>query len=95
MQKFLRDSRFVAGFFSGLVVFIAMNLYSYARMACTMADGMCGFGLPFQIYETGGFVTITRIIWSGLFANSFIGITGSALLGLLYKQIAPHRSNFK
>jgi hypothetical protein len=90
-----KNERFAAGFLSGLLLFVAANLYSYARMSCMMADGFCGFGFPFELYETGGFITISRILWSGLVADSFIGVTLSVLLGLLCKRLLLHRSDFK
>jgi hypothetical protein len=84
----IRSKAFSAGFFSGLVLFVAANIYGYDRMnEIECFDCIVGFGLPFRLYETGGFFTVTRVLWHGFAADVLIAIGVSLMIGLLCSRL--------
>ena len=78
-----RSVIFTKGFFLGLLLFLAANLYSYYRMpvSSTMDDGFVSFGFPFELYAYGGFFTHSVILWAGLIADISIAVCASIIFG--------------
>jgi hypothetical protein len=94
MPNLTTTKQFRAGYIGGLLLFVAANFYSYRRMRCTLDDGWCGFGFPFELYETGGFITQHRLVPFGLVADTFVAIASSALLGLICNKLFASRPTF-
>jgi hypothetical protein len=78
---------FAAGLFGSLFLFIAANFYSYRQMSCALDDGFCGFGFPFELYETGGYATVTRLVWCGFIADAFIAVAASFVIGAICDRV--------
>jgi hypothetical protein len=75
------------------LLFIAANYYSYIRMGYGFCDDcFITFGFPFELWGEGGFVTVRRILWSGLIANVSIAVFASILLGWALNKILSRRS---
>ena len=72
---------FTISFLSGVISFVAFNIYSYIQVV----DPMCGlpveFGMPFTLGTYGGFVTTTHILWSGVIANMCVALIAGYMLG--------------
>ena len=94
LPDFATTTQFRAGFIAGLLLFVAANFYSYLQMGCTLDDGFCGFGFPFELYETGGFVTVHRLVPCGLIADAFIALVSSLMLGLACHKLFAPRNTF-
>jgi hypothetical protein len=98
LPRFATTTQFCAGFVGGLLLFVAANVHSYRRMdrqpLCSVADGWCSFGFPFEVYGTGGFITHTDVFWSGIVANTFIAVTASVLAGALCRKLTTLRRPF-
>ena len=70
-----------------------MNYYSFVRMESTFCDDcFLSFGFPFPLWEEGGFVTIRRVLWSGLVADVYIALSFGLLLGWAYKRFWLRKS---
>jgi hypothetical protein len=51
-------------------------------------DGLCmdcdnDFGFPFKVYQSGGLVHATEILWFGITVNFFVVAISSVLVGYL------------
>ena len=65
-----------------LVFFGIGNYYSFVRMNSGFCDDcFISFGFPFPLWEEGGFVTIRRILWSGLIADFYLALSVGLLIG--------------
>ena len=71
---------FIISFLSGLVSFVAVNVYSYSKVVDPMCSFPVEFGLPFTLGTYGGFVTTTHILWSGIIANGIVALFSSYIL---------------
>ena len=84
----IRGKAFYIGLLIGLLLFVAANIYNYDQM---LEQGCCdcivSFGLPFKLYETGGFFGETRILWDGLIADVLIAIPMSIGIGFICKRL--------
>lgn len=91
---YLRSKAFTFGFFGGLLLFVAANLYSYFRMAeyPSMDDGFVDCGVPFKLYAYGGFFGHSVILWQGLLADVLIAICMSIILGWVIERLLFNRS---
>lgn len=69
------------------LIFFAANVYSYLRMPSysTIDDGFVYFGWPFSIYMSGGFATISVIVWTGVVGNVFIALCVYRVIQRLFK----------
>jgi hypothetical protein len=94
LPDFATTTEFRAGFVGGLLLFVVANFHSYRQMRCTLADGFCGFGFPFELYETGGFVTVHRLVACGLIADAFVAVASSVALGLICHKLFASRHTF-
>lgn len=72
-----------------LLVFCAVNIYSYLIMPeySTIIDGFVYFGWPFHMYENGGFVTIRKFIWTGLFNNVVVALYVASIADITFIAI--------
>jgi hypothetical protein len=62
------------------------------RMTCD--DCFIKFGFPFWMWEEGGYVGITRVLWAGVVANLSIAVWAGIVLGwasskLLSRKFRP------
>lgn len=57
-----------------VLVFCAVNIYTYSIMHTPIADGMAYFGWPFDMYAEGGLVGTKKVIWTGLFDNVVLAL---------------------
>lgn len=83
----MRSKTFTIGFLLGLASFIAVNFYSYTQMSMPFLDGAMSFGVPFALWQFGGFVSIARVLWPGLIADILIAVCGSLLLGWALEKL--------
>ena len=61
-------------------LFAVMNYLSFSRsIGC--ADCLISYGFPLPLYEEGGFITIERMLWSGLVADLYLALSLGLLLG--------------
>lgn len=80
----IRTRAFAAGFFGGMLLLVAVNVYSYNNMneeECF--DCIQGFGFPFRLYEQGTILHLETILWPGLLADVLVVICVSVGIGLL------------
>lgn len=86
---------FSVGFFTGLFLLIAVNMYGYNRMyEAECFDCIQGFGFPFRLYESGTILHLERILWYGLIADVLVAISVGVGIGLLchsFKNIRGRR----
>ena len=70
---------FGLGFTVGIIICSLLNYYRYLNNVCSDGIDDCGwsFGFPVDLYEKGGFVGYTKIIWFGLATDIFFAITSS------------------
>ena len=88
------NKTFALGFLAGWLLVLVANIYSYNEMAETECfDCVVGFGWPFRFYETGGFVTITRILWYGLVTDVLLATGLSVAMGLLSRRLFQLRKS--
>jgi hypothetical protein len=84
---------FVAGFLAGIVVLVAINLYSYAQMKDTgLSDAFYYFGWPFNVYQAGSILHLDMIHWCGVFANMFVAVVAGAVVGIISAHLVGRRS---
>lgn len=80
----IRSRAFSVGFFTGLFVLVAVNIYGYNRMyEAECFDCIQGFGFPFRLYESGTILHLEGILWYGLIADVLVAISVGAGIGLL------------
>jgi len=86
----IRNKSFAFGFLAGAFIFLAMNFYSYEKMYDRECfDCFVRFGWPLRLYETGGFITVTRILWPGLITDILLAITAGIAIGILNQRFFP------
>jgi hypothetical protein len=89
----MRSKSFALGFVVGFALLFAANYYSYTQMQNSFCDDcFISFGFPFEVWIEGGFVTIRRIVWSGVVANTAITVCVSFILGWVVEKISKSRS---
>lgn len=92
MRTRIGTRAFSVGFFTGLVLLIAINMYGYIRMYETECfDCIQGFGFPFRLYESGTIFHLERILWYGLIADVMVAISVGAVIGLLFHSFKKVR----
>lgn len=89
-----RTTAFNVGFFGSLILFVAINLFSYSRMydGEQLSHAMRGFGVPFWLYETGGALTMSYVLWYGLFADVLIASFVSFVVGKICDVLFAKRN---
>lgn len=87
MSKLIKDKVFLLGFFSKIFLFLSLKYLNFTREKFTCDDCRYQYGFPFYLYEEGGFVTVERFIWSGLFFDIVIALICSFLIGLIFKFV--------
>ena len=76
-----------------LGLFTIANYYSFVRMGAGFCDDcFMSFGFPFPLWEEGGFVTIRRILWSGLIADFYLALSAGILLGWVCQRFSFRQS---
>lgn len=69
------------------VLFGIGNYLSFLKMSSGFCDDcMMSFGFPLPIWEEGGFITITRLLWSGLIADIYLALSVGLLMGWTYQR---------
>ena len=91
----IRSRAFIVGFLASLSLFIAANIRSYyhmqalvrraeARPELACYDCSVGFGVPFWVYETGGFASLpSPVLPLGIIANVLIAASASLAVGYI------------
>jgi hypothetical protein len=92
----VRSKKFTIGFFCGLSLLVVANIYSYYRMddQPIMSHGFVNCGVPFKIYEYGGYWTHSVFHWGGLVADVAVAICLSFMLGGAFEKLFVGRSGF-
>jgi hypothetical protein len=97
MKNLIQSKSFLFGFIIGILVFAAINLFSES----VTSDYIRQFGFPFSFYEwrfgsnvgkVGSItlydtVKVSKIIWSGLFANILFLLMFSFAAGKISKFV--------
>ena len=95
----IRSRAFVVGFLAGLLIFLAANVRSYNQMQARMLSAemhpelACydcpeGFGVPFWVYETGGFASLpSPVLPLGIIADVLIAVLASLMTGYVCSSL--------
>jgi hypothetical protein len=103
MRRLILNYAFNLGFLTGILLFIAINLYADRPLA-NKATRLCfhclnEWGFPFRYFEAGGNPGIERYFWLGLVGDIFVALIFSFLVGLVFKfvwsKLASRRINLK
>lgn len=95
----MRSKSFLVGLTVGVVPFVVANVYDYLHMgspggaACN--DCSVSFGFPFPLWVEGGFVSVNRVLWTGLLADLFIAVAAGVILGLILSMIPGARRRLR
>ena len=78
-------------FFGLLAVLIAFSIVSVFDYRAKY-DGLCmdcdnDFGWPFRVYQSGGLVHATRIIWTGIIANLMTALASGIIIGAICQMM--------
>src|SRR3712207_321621 len=108
MHKLISYAAFKIGFWSGIFLFVVLNLLSYElsrhkydTLPIKFADaGGYEMGFPFTLYVWSfGYPFNFYFVWSGLIADILIALVFSFVLGLIFKFVwsksASRRLNLK
>jgi hypothetical protein len=93
-----RSKPFVIGFLSSLLLFIAINVYTYddGLAGFTSNDGVRAtecfdclkqFGWPFRLHQSGTIHHIDELLFTGFIADILIIVLASTGIGLLCKSL--------
>ena len=79
-----RSTSFWIGTIASVIVWCAIVTIDYR----SKFDGLCmdcdnDFGFPFKVYQSGGLIHATEILWSGIAANFVVAALSSILVGFL------------
>ena len=94
MLSTVRSKSFLAGFFLGLLFFLAANIYTYddgtsvfgkdgIAQVVECFDCLKRFGWPFRLHQSGTIMHVDEILWMGLSADIFIAVCASTIVGAL------------
>jgi hypothetical protein len=84
---------FIIGFVLGLVLFVAVNIYSYIVAEPPCCDLSTSFGFPIPLGTFGGFVGNTAFLLPGLIADTLIGLAASLVFGRTFAKLLPPIAN--
>jgi hypothetical protein len=84
--------RYGIAFFVVAFVFVAANIRSFLRPV-TCFDCFFPYGVPFTLYQEGGYAGGAGIVWRGLAADITIVIVTSALAGRIWQMFAGKNAN--
>lgn len=79
----VRTHRFAIAFLTVATVFVCANIVDFMRPA-TCFDCFLRRGIPFHLWNEGGFAGGAAIMWGGLAADAFIVVAIAMLLGTLW-----------
>ena len=93
-----KSKLFIIGFLSGLVIFAAINIYTYddglgrftnqnGERATGCFDCLKQFGWPYRLHQSGTILHIDKLLWPGLIADILIALVASTGIGLLCKAL--------
>jgi hypothetical protein len=80
---------FTIGFFLGLGLFVAANVYSYHVAEQPCCDFSVAFGIPFPLAQTGGFTGGTHFIVLGVIADVIVGFVASLVFARVFAKALP------
>lgn len=103
MEHPIRSRAFILGFITGIILCGFLNYYTYLSNWCTSAEIFdcyiyVGFPVPFGVWQSG-FLTFDGFIWLGVVVDIFFAVTGSVIVGLIFRYLAskirnqPHLDN--
>ena len=93
-----KSKLFIIGFLSGLVIFTAINIYTYddglgaftsqnGERATECFDCLKQLGWPFRLHQSGTVLHIDELLWPGLIVDILIALVASIGIGLLCKTL--------
>jgi hypothetical protein len=83
---------FVTGSLAGVILLVAINLYSYSRMGdFGIADAYYAFGWPFPLYQSGTILHLDEVHWCGLVADTSVAIFAGIVLGVICELLLARR----
>jgi hypothetical protein len=93
MRLLSKYKPFVGGFLVVLIAFLITFVIDYR----SKFDGLCmdcdnDFGWPFKVYQSGGLIHATKILWSGIVANAFTAFISGTLAGAVCQLIWRRKS---
>ena len=77
----------------GVVLFVGANLYSYNMAEPPCCDFYASFGFPLPLGTVGGFAGNGGVLWSGLIADTLIGVCTSLVSGWVFAKSLPAITN--
>ncbi|CAN5376198.1 hypothetical protein BH20ACI2_BH20ACI2_25640 [soil metagenome] len=85
---------FFVGFLVVLICFTIVFVVDYRLKF----DGLCmdcdnDFGWPFKVYKSGGLVHATKILWSGVIANTLATLISAAVFGSVCQTVWTRKSH--
>jgi hypothetical protein len=86
---YLTRKIFIVGFFLGIGIFVAANMYSYHVAEPPCCDFEIPFGVPFPLGRTGGFTGGTRFIVFGVIADIIVGLVASFVFAWVFAKLIP------
>lgn len=92
MINFFQNTKFILGFFFGIIIIILLNIFFPAENNCASGN-LCDFqGFPFIFYQSGfeerdGGSYIGEILWFGLIADILLTILFGFVIGLILKFV--------
>lgn len=85
----LSQKLFSVGFFLGIGIFVAANVYSYYVAVAPCCDFEIPFGVPIPLGLTGGFTGGTRFIVLGVIADVIAGLLASLVFAWVFTKLIP------
>jgi len=87
-------------FFVGFIVVLIAFVITFAADYRSKFDGLCmdcdnDFGWPFKMYQSGGLIHATKILWSGAIANAITAFISGALVGTVCQFIWRRKSSLR
>ncbi len=85
----MKSLSFWVGYVLGIILSLTVSFIDYRvkfNGRCMDCDN--DFGFPFRIYQEGGIMHATLILWDGLIANVVIAIVVSTIIGLVFHFLA-------
>lgn len=79
-----RSTPFWIGTIASIFVWCVISILDYRWKF----DGMCmdcdnDFGIPFKVYQSGGLIHATEILWAGIVGNLVVVALSSIIVGYL------------
>ena len=84
MSSIAKSTRFWIGVIACVLAWVTITVIDYKLKF----DGLCfdcdnDFGLPFRVYQSGGLMQASQIVWMGILGNVVVITFSSILIGFI------------